>query len=437
MKFFIILVFLAGVLLLFCDLSLSDPSQESEEKLVDTLYISNFKNVNKYSKKFIEHVQAIIACDTSMTDLDGVQYFINVTYLKISSQHHLSDVSPVQYLSKLLYLDASYLKVTDFSPVGNCNLLVKLKAPGNDSLQNLDFLKKLKHLKYLDISNVNKNANFSVISTLENLNYLDISGNKLTDLNVIKNLKNLKFVDLTYCPIRDFSDIASLKGLEVLQIKSDIYGSQGYDAVFSLEYLKGIGIDGSQYNGIVTISDFATIRSQKSICFMELRKITYPSGLKNIGNFCNLEYFLLANSNCSSELTDLKRCTNLIELRIFDNDSLINLEFLSAFKHIPEKFAVEYCKNLKDISALSMVKGIKILDLDQNDSIKDYSPLLSLWVKGDSAYLSGVPDSIYVQLKERGVNVSKIPFWSKLPSDLKCYQQCYSGVDMYSGLGPY
>ena len=98
----------------------------------------------------------------------------------------ISDLSGIEYFINLKRLDISWNKIKDIKKLSGLSRLEYLRAYGNG------------------ISSV------APLKTLVNLNSLNIGGNKLTKIDALKELKNLKSLYLDGNKIKDFSPIASI-----------------------------------------------------------------------------------------------------------------------------------------------------------------------------------------------------------------------------------
>ena len=83
------------------------------------------------------------------------------------------------------------------------------------SPESLSSLMNLKNLEWLDLSNT-KLSNISPISNLVNLQVLDMSGTKVTDLTPLKDLKNIRSLFITRTKVQDLSPIAGMNNIQRL-----------------------------------------------------------------------------------------------------------------------------------------------------------------------------------------------------------------------------
>ena len=121
----------------------------------DTAMVEDLNLGNEYQDKFPKGSQ--------ISDLSGIEYFINLKRLDIS-WNKIKDIKKLSGLSKLEYLRAFGNQISSVAP----------------------------------------------LKTLSNLNSLNIGGNKLTKIDALKELANLKSLYLDGNKIKDFSPIASI-----------------------------------------------------------------------------------------------------------------------------------------------------------------------------------------------------------------------------------
>lgn len=160
------------------------------------------------------------------------------------------------------------------------------------------------------------------IGSLEKLEYLNLSSNRISDIRFLKKLTNLKFLGLENTEIFDISVLSTIKELEELRISTPTNKLLGYLALDDLDSLKILYFEG------ITL-------------YHELYNIIYQATY--------LESLSLVNSN-------------LFNIRIVDNHSSLkklNLSF----------------NNIYDIGILEYFNNLSVLYLN-NNSITDLKPIV-------------------------------------------------------------
>ncbi|MBI9107529.1 MAG: leucine-rich repeat domain-containing protein [Spirochaetales bacterium] len=135
-------------------------------------------------------------------DLEALSSF------KINGDDYLyTDITGIEYLTGVTWLEISSTAVTDFSPISTLTGLHGLSVDGND-LTDISFVSGMSSLIYLDVA-WNEVSDISAIANLTNLETLDIRNNHIGDLTPLEGLENLEFFRIEVNPV-DVSDLAIL-----------------------------------------------------------------------------------------------------------------------------------------------------------------------------------------------------------------------------------
>ncbi len=135
----------------------------------------------KLYKKQIDTIIEIINLETS--DLSDLVHFSNLEKLTIKWSSD-TNLLPIQNLTNLKYLEFDYLS----------------------NIDNIDFLENLINLEYLNISS-DKLTNISALENLISLKELHLSGTNLRDLSPLKKIMNLETLYIKGIKIEDIETI--------------------------------------------------------------------------------------------------------------------------------------------------------------------------------------------------------------------------------------
>ena len=201
------------------------------------------------------------------------------------SEAELNNIIWIKDLVELTELDLSNnLNISDFSSLSELNKLKKLKIEniyslsGNKFNINLNFLKNLVNLEYLNINGCNTNTHLP-ISHLTKLKILKIRDNDLKDITFLETLTNLYWLDISYNrDIMDYFSISKLTKLKKLEIKRD-----GLDNISFIESLVNLNyLDISENK---EIKDFFPLRKLEKLKEINLQRTFSGSDISFINTF--------------------------------------------------------------------------------------------------------------------------------------------------------
>ena len=153
----------------------------------------------------------------------------NLTNLKELnlSHNYLRYISGIEYLTNLESLNLYNNAICDIQGIENLIRMETLKLGENNEFSNytitgLDELCSLSNLKYLDFSENKTNNIINYISSLINLEYINLEGNDIANLTGIENLTKLKILRLYSNKIVDISKLYVLNNLEELVLQDNL-----------------------------------------------------------------------------------------------------------------------------------------------------------------------------------------------------------------------
>ena len=171
----------------------------------------------------MEALTRLDARNANISDLTGLEYATNLTYLNLSGDHvegryinsnSVSNLSPLSGLTNLteLYLDKNI--ISDISAVEGLTHLKSLGLGGN-SITDISSVVGLTNLTRLWLWE-NAISDISAIAGLTHLKVLDLDRNAISDISAVVGLTNLTFLDIWGTSISDISPVAGLTNLTTL-----------------------------------------------------------------------------------------------------------------------------------------------------------------------------------------------------------------------------
>ncbi len=322
--------------------------------------------------------------NTDITDVSPLNNLTGLTYLDISVTN-TEDISCLSNLNELEWFNFSGTKVSDVSSLSQFESLDTIKM---DLLTELDHSTiKLPTNLYTLYCNGNGLENLEFVSGLATLSNIYASGNKISDLTPLSECP-LVIVDLSVNEVSDISvlDYTGINSLDVSTNKiSDISCLEGskigdldlsYNNISDISSLKDnsrlqlVGLNNNRISDIRVLKDCFNIHSL-NISYNEIADI---SVLETIDE---LEIFS-ARSNKISDISSLALCKNLIEggytLELRDNE-IEDINALSAYTNTKHIYLSG--NNISDVSPLKNCSSLEMLKLNDNN-ISDVSPIGSM-----------------------------------------------------------
>ncbi len=267
----------------------------------------------------------------TFNDINGIEFFKNLTYLNIDSAKNLTSVN-LKNLSKLNFLSAQYLDNLESLSLSDCSNLEELRlvTPKLNSL-NLSNNSLLKTLLILD-----SNIQSLNLSQNKNLSNVQISSPNLTTIN-LENLSLLTTLVIRENNLKDchFSNAVNLKTLTI----SDASSFNTLDINNNLE-LQKVAIEKTNSsteiklptnilsklstfrlsNSSISAIDFSKTLSLEDISILKSDNIKSIDISKNI----NLKYFVISDSPNINSL-DSSKNINLEVINVFNMPNLESL----------------------------------------------------------------------------------------------------------------
>ena len=247
----------------------------------------------------------------------------------------------------------------------------------NQGITNLTGLEHALNLSHLNLGEeyisgkgvVNSNAvsDFSPLSSLTQLTYLDISFNSLSDVESLAQLTNLTNLNLDRNQIKDVESLAQLTNLT------------------------NLNLDRNQINDVTPLTKLTNLTR---LSLFENRILSNVAPLAKLTNLAYLEL----HSNNISDVAPLAKLTNLTSL-FLGNNNISDVAPLAKLTNLTSLFLGN--NNISDVAPLAKLTNLEILWLDRNH-ISDISPLVGLNLTGTQW------DSIGLYIKDNPLSYTSI-----------------------------
>ncbi|MBQ9980070.1 MAG: leucine-rich repeat domain-containing protein [Oscillospiraceae bacterium] len=281
----------------------------------------------------------------TIEDWSDLRYLEGLRTLVISEQDRV-DMEALKLLPKLTELTLSHCSITsqDLPAIGELTNLEYLNLTGNRvaSLHDLEGLTKLTRLSLKN----NSLADLDRIEALTALQVLDISGNAVEDISPLAETKNLRELYGENLLISDLAPLSGLKKLEKLALSGcAVEDLSPLAAVTTMTHMD------LSYNKIEDMSPLAELVNLKYL------DLSYNSLLKadELAGFTALEQLKMAN-NALDVLPDLSELDSLTRVELANN-SLTGVAAFTGCEKL-EYLDIEYCF-VSDISCLSSCGALK------------------------------------------------------------------------------
>lgn len=253
-----------------------------------------------------------------------------------------------------------------------------------NQITDISPLRRLTNLTYLDLD-TNQITDVSPISGLINLTKLCLGNNQITDISPLNRLTNLTELQLNNNQIRNISDLDKLTNLTKLYL-FDNYISD-ISPLAELTNLTNIAMYNNEISGLTPLAGLTKLE----ILYSPNNQITDISPLSKLTNLKKLSL----SGNRITDISPLSKLTNLTEL-LLTNNQITDISPLSELTDLT-KLCIGENYSLTDISTLIKLTNLIYLEIWHNDNINDTSvlnKLTNLTVLYLESYSSIITDTV-------------------------------------------
>jgi Leucine-rich repeat (LRR) protein len=400
----------------FIEVNLDSKTQELKIASVYTTKVSRDEELAEWWTVLDPHWQAYFRDRFAVSEIDSINVdllykFVEVDSLDISGTDSLLNLSPMEAMRNLKYVNLSNTQITELGPISNVTFLEYLDV-SNTPTSDIQFIKYSDRLKHLDISNtkitdiselVNLKSiislrvektpimSFSVLNEFDSLKSLYISESGFNNTENIKDLSKLEDLDLSKNYLINFSQLSDLTSLKNLNLSNT--NIQDLTPLIGLKNLEVLDItatevsDISALNGKVELSKVLADETKLSVIASDNFIRNNPKVLL-IHHVKDLESWWAglsdawktslkkANPRITSDSPSVETLTSTIGLEDLDLSGA-GIETLNPITRFVKLTKVDFSDNpITEIISLSEVKTLVEI-IGRNSQVKDISPLKS------------------------------------------------------------
>jgi len=205
------------------------------------------KQIDELVKKHgsIRKIEEIVIDHAEVSDLSDLNKLFNLKSLKIEGAYARTILTKLPSFNQLQKLEnlkiTAAFKLKEIQSIGDLTSLSSLFI-GWTSVENSEFLKKLKKLENLSI-NYWKTKNLDHLQNCQKLVTLKLSAaSELSDISALSELKELTTLEMTQTKIEDFKPIKNLRKLKRLVLKS-AQSIKDYSPLLGMKQLESLNLE--------------------------------------------------------------------------------------------------------------------------------------------------------------------------------------------------
>ncbi|WP_245947092.1 leucine-rich repeat domain-containing protein [Algoriphagus yeomjeoni] len=244
----------------FVEVNLDSKTQELKIASVYTTKVSRDEELAEWWSVLNPHWQAYFRDRFALSQYDSINVdwlykFVEVDSLDISGTDSLLDLSPMEAMRNLKYVNLSNTQITELGPISNVTFL-----------------------EYLDVSNT-PTSDIQFIKYSDRLKHLDISKTQITDISELVNLKAIRSLRVEETPILSFAVLNEFDSLQNLYIARS--GFNNAENIKDLSKLEELDLSGNYLINFSQLSELASLRNL-NLSNTNIQDLTPLVGLKNI-----------------------------------------------------------------------------------------------------------------------------------------------------------
>ncbi len=319
--------------------------------------IAKLKDLKKLRKLYLE------ACLLDNDDVAIIGELSNLETLYLDGNIDITDISPLNNLTKLKALDLSATSVDSISCLDKLTELECLKVNRTD-ITDLHTVSSYKNLETLSINSL-EGLDQSTISLPDGITSISCENNGIHDIGFLSGKTKLYSIHLANNEIIDLSPLSGLDNIWTLDLSNNKISDIAPIPKESLQDLK------LKNNSVSDISSLSNATEKLNKLDLGFNKISDISALYKLYGI----YSLYINNNEISDISALSECFRIEELDISYN-LISDISVIASIDNL-KSFSARG-NQIDDISALAETPLLKDSDMDidlRNNKITDVTPL--------------------------------------------------------------
>ncbi len=378
----------------FVEVNLQEKTGELKIASIYTTKVSRDEELLEWWKGINPQWKSYFKARFQLSEMDSINItqlykFVSVDSLDLSGNTAILDLSPIEAMRQLRYVDLSNTNITALAPISNITFL-----------------------EHLDVSNT-PTSDIQFIKYADKLKSLNISSTKISDIGLLANLRSIQSLEASQTPIISFAFLNEFDSLQRLILPNS--GFNNGEHIQNLENLKELDLSQNY------LINFSALQSLTSLKYLNLSE-TNVTDLSPFLEFNELEVIDLTKT----ELADISSLSGKKSLRKVLADET-GLSVIAADNFIRSNPSVLLIHHVKDLNSwwatlspnwksilkkenpsitsdspsteiLSQTVGLSELDLTDS-GIEDLNPI-TRFVKLEKVDFSGTPVQDLIPLSE-------------------------------------
>ncbi|CAL6034118.1 leucine-rich_repeat protein [Hexamita inflata] len=331
---------------------------------------------------FIEELTSLVNLQqlnvrgNQISGIESLASLVNLQQLDVS-RNEISSIKSLVNLVELQLLDISDNQIKSLNGIEHMKHLTYLRA-NNNSIRNMllsgaycqkcdqQILFQLKMLKELHLSSNDLTIIPEQLLQMINLEILDLSANKITNIDSLSELSHLQELYISLNMNLEIQKPLMLLNLRILNISNTLI--YNIDSLSNLVSLQQLNVSGNNISSIESLASLVNLQ-QLNVSVNQITKI------ESLASLVNLQQLDVSRN----EISSIKSLVNLVELQLLDisDNQIKSLNGIEHMKHLTYLRANNnsirnmllsgaYCQKC-DQQILFQLKMLKELHLSSND----------------------------------------------------------------------